>query len=628
MEKPSMATIYDVRDFCIGNASKYREPLLHFKSANSEISADGLNGLLDTEHTERRTGELKVRQRRRIRNEDLVNYMTRPRTLVQCVFRDSVRAFIESKTGDFKIVKPSEKDFADYVLSEVFVNRELCREACDSMSFAMPEDVLNGKLLNFFSRSTFLLRKLGMSDTAECVRICLDSGNLRTNGYGKLVYTPYANAIDSVKYAFATLSYSRLLKIIHGRAGCGKTTMAIKAVPDGATTAVISLSNNIAVQTASKLKKAGICADPLSNTAAACKFRTYIDKRGNLTSAADRSGYDNIIIDEFSQWGLYELDILNIILDYALRNSVPVCIMGDELQIPSFLGRGSFLYSVLLQFPSDCVELKINHRSGDVRITTLSEKFLANETLFPIIQSPFIVGPDEVIRTVCSGDFNGMEIVTGSNASVNFFNYICACSVIGAEADLNKGFKGPDAFSDYDFFKGYYMDIFTSITNGGCRIRVRVSETFIMNKRLDDPENGIKLRGNEEFYMSFATQFQRSGDRFCPVFLESVLDPDRHFVCTYYDMVDHFSLAYAITVNKAQGLEWNRVLVIMGSIDCVCDSTGKRFATGNNFNLTGSEEAIYVSISRAKDILKIYTGDLRARRLTRLPAINLFSETI
>ena len=612
---PVMATIYDVRAFYAAHKD-LPEPIIKFTCTNDEISTEGMCGLFDSEYVDKKTGFKKIRAKKRIKLSNFTDYLVNPRNLVQCVFRDSMRTFLRGKS-DFRILRPQDDTFAAYVLSEVFITR--MSSDCgplDPMKFSMSSQTLNKKLKNFFNHSEFLLNKLDMLDKAHCTEICISAKCLHVNSYDEYIYGPLAASLNSINMLVSTLADRNQFKVIHGRAGCGKTYSAVNGIASGSCVAVISLSNNIAVKTAATLNKKGISADALSNTAATYMF--MVNDHGNCI--AQKRGYSYILIDEFSQWGLWETDLLESILGYAEFTHAPVCIMGDELQIPSFLGRGSFLYSFLRQFPSRCEELKINHRNGDPRMTTLAQKFLENDTIFPLVNSPFTISGEEVSNVIGNNenDFDDFVIVTGSRQSVNFFNYLCACTVANVIPDFTEGMYDSQSFMNEHF------DSIMHACATGHHFRLRAGETFRLTTRLDSSES-LKIRGNEEFIMH-TLPVTDSRQKHPNVSMCSVLDDKRAFVCSYSDMMQFFDLAYAITVNRSQGLEWGSVLVIMGEIRATDSRTGEEFTSGNNYNLTGSEEGIYVSISRARKSMKIFIGNTGIKKLSKLPVINLFAE--
>ena len=75
------------------------------------------------------------------------------------------------------------------------------------------------------------------------------------------------------------------------------------------------------------------------------------------------------------------------------------------------------------------------------------------------------------------------------------------------------------------------------------------------------------------------------------------------------DFIGHFAPNYATTVNKAQGLEWKKVMVVYGDVGQIDLRQGEYVPSKNyNLNSKSASQATYVAVSRANDSLEIYTA--------------------
>ena len=160
--------------------------------------------------------------------------------------------------------------------------------------------------------------------------------------------------IDSIKSLTSALIRFNLLHIYTGYAGSGKSTRAICDIPSFDCISV-TRSNTVGMSLDTKYHR--IHSDssfiPKSITA------YNLSKTPNV----------NVIIDEFSQWELHDLETLESILSQANTYNKHVYILGDTLQMKGFISRGSLLEPYIQLYKAcggvviECNEL---HRCEDL----------------------------------------------------------------------------------------------------------------------------------------------------------------------------------------------------------------------------------------------------------------------
>ena len=150
----------------------------------------------------------------------------------------------------------------------------------------------------------------------------------------------YATLLRIAK-GFEKLANMNLLKVYTGYAGSGKSTnarfyMKNKGLVNGC---VITLANLLGRDFAKKANAMGLHF-----------IQASISKCMHCGIQLIAGGADGIVIDEFSQWGAAEMDVLWSIIDYCISKNKHLFILGDTHQITSFLGRGNFLSGLCQRF--------------------------------------------------------------------------------------------------------------------------------------------------------------------------------------------------------------------------------------------------------------------------------------
>lgn len=604
-----------VKEYTLPNGELNDSAFRHIKA--DFLIDDSFGGIFDYVRAGR------VCNRHKLKIAEVMRMLTFPGTLKAFVFRASMQEYLVGDEETFSAVTLDSNIMGAYVNDLLFrasrigecYGRDPSPEELMRYSLTVQEYI--NRINEFYNNETLLINRMGYSDFSKFREAIIYTSGLRRNSAGNPVYAPISASLMNIKQMVLKLISREHFTLLHGRAGCGKTTEAIRKVPRDARVAVISLANNIAIATAAKLHREGIKADPVSNTAASIKFR----KMNN----AYMCSYNFLIIDEFSQYSLYEIRLLESILEYAVEKRCPVVIMGDELQIPSFLGRGSMLNSFLMEFPDQCEALTENHRSGDRGIVNLCEEFLNTETTEPIIKSAYLCDYRSLLAALDSGNYEGTMFVTGSHSCIRLIKYICCSRILGvplmARDFLNEhGEPIKEETEANDFLTAHEQDVLMFLRKGG-KLRVRATEKFQANGE-GKPQ---VIHRNAPFIMRISLA---TADAQPMVTLTSTAADGKSYDIPYFKIKLYCTPDYAMTVNCAQGLEWDHVYVVMGNLYyTLADGSRVRNATCNR-NLYEHEESVYVGLSRAKQTLHVFMGDTPARSYFRVPVINLFSESI
>lgn len=344
--------------------------------------------------------------------------------------------------------------------------------------------------------------------------------------------------LDRLKTSMDRLAGDDRLLILNGRPGTGKSTEAGNRAKKYAKPAIIALSNTICNMFEKKCP--GI-------EKYSCTKARYCFDHGN---------HDCIVFDEASQFGLETIDLLCDI--FEKNPKAMIVIMGDIDQIPTFISSGSVLYSIMKRYPQCTKNLTTQHRfmnNPDYR--DIMESIVKSEVPDGIQIDSFT--EELIMKTDC--------FITGANATVDFLNKLC---LYGKNPELSQNLttdtKRPDL--------GYAL----MMSKNPTRIPLIANSTAKLKSKSEE----YKLYVNTRFSFSHMI-----GDRYA---LINRVDGSTVTV-SKNQLNAFFVLGYAITVNKAQGLEWPRICVYVTSID----------RNLKNFN------AMYVALSRGMDALILAT---------------------
>jgi hypothetical protein len=321
---------------------------------------------------------------------------------------------------------------------------------------------------------------------------------------------------------------NRKVKVHYGHAGCGKSTSVVNECTKDKKCVIVSLSNTICNMFKQKVNHIQTCSCSKANILFAK------NKEDIFTNA------DIIVIDEFSQWGFEWLPLLNNIL--KCNPNADFYIMGDVDQIPTFLSSGSLLYSIINEFPNKVEEHKTQYRFANVP----EYRDLVNDILNNQLKPNLVIGElnDFVLKnTDC--------FICGTRDNVSFVNKRALCARFPDKINFNSTFT--NKFNILQITDGEVPLIATTTT---------------------------KIRGANVYRN---TRYKVNSIQDDEVILKSQVDGSL-VLCKEMDININFDFAYAITVNKAQGLEWENVCC---------------YITSSDWNLK-SYNALYVALTRGK----------------------------
>ena len=374
---------------------------------------------------------------------------------------------------------------------------------------------------------------------------------------------------------------------------------------NGGKNLMVSLSTLVALNGARRANTQGYSTTP-------CSIAMY-----NLCANTNRmkswvSAYNVYCIDELSQWGLEQLDTFISIAQMALESGASFVCMGDISQIGSFLGRGNLLYMLMQNYP--VTKLTENHRasSNDLIdfVWNVAGTRSRNFTRFRVDDA----GLEEYVHRTPE---DGEMVVTGSNACAGLINMLRMESALKEdEHDMLPIFYMPKR-GDWNYFEMW--------RDNETWIRDRMSKRAIRVRPLENFKFGEGSSPSLE--ITYAKKFLRNESCLAimdgwDVLIKSQMLPRdisssskgdalemKSARISWGDFIGHFAPNYATTVNKAQGLEWKKVMVVYGDVGQI-DSRQGEYVPSKNYNLNSksASQATYVAVSRANDSLEIYTA--------------------
>lgn len=386
-----------------------------------------------------------------------------------------------------------------------------------------------------------------------------------------------------------------LVKGYIGGPGRGKTYCALQDVATAKNAFGFALSNTVAFSMKKRGSKHGVSVDPYSFSRV-----SYLDSVGH-DKLIESLKYP-IMIDETSQMGYGDLNILDIALQAAVTNNVKIVLMGDLNQIPSFLYRGSVLDSLVKEFPDMFTELTVNHRvdetSRDMVAAVDSFAETGDTSSFSKYKTDRLT-----VNNIISDCDNDTVFICGSN-------YQACCTSQDVLQHKVDGFA--TCFNSNNWFKILFSVnkdcIQDYMRSNNLKFRASTTATYVdvCTKKQ------FKIRTNEEYLV---TMFDSRA-----VAIESLLTQERH-VINFSNLCIDFEPAYAITANRAQGLEWDTVVIMYGDYYTKGEDAT---AFKSNFPIRNSFEHLYVSCSRARKQMFIYYGNERDTKLVPLTKYNMF----
>ena len=374
---------------------------------------------------------------------------------------------------------------------------------------------------------------------------------------------------------------------------------------NGGKNLMVSLSTLVALNGARRANTQGYSTTP-------CSIAMY-----NLCANTNRmkswvSAYNVYCIDELSQWGLEQLDTFISIAQMALESGASFVCMGDISQIGSFLGRGNLLYMLMQNYP--VTKLTENHRasSNDLIdfVWNVAGTRSRNFTRFRVDDA----GLEEYVHRTPE---DGEMVVTGSNACAGLINMLRMESALKEdEHDMLPIFYMPKR-GDWNYFE-MWRDNETWIRDRMSKraIRVRPLENF---KFGEGSSPSLEITYSKKFLRNESCLAIMDGwdvlikSQMLPRDISSSSKGDalemKSARISWGDFIGHFAPNYATTVNKAQGLEWKKVMVVYGDVGQIDTRQGEYVPSKNyNLNSKSASQATYVAVSRANDSLEIYTA--------------------
>ena len=385
----------------------------------------------------------------------------------------------------------------------------------------------------------------------------------------RLMLASDVQLIDSIKSLTSALIKFNLLHIYTGYAGSGKSTRAIGDIPSFDCISV-TRSNTVGMSLDTNYRR--IHSDssfiPKSITA------YNLSKTPNV----------NVIIDEFSQWELHDLATLESILSQANTYNKHVYILGDTLQMKGFISRGSLLEPYIQLYKAcggvviECNEL---HRCEDSNYKGKVLQYIqSGDTSY--LSEYITVGS---FKDITEDDFemitsNGV-ILTDCGDGDKMFNNGRGCKYANR---LVINYLAKQKGIDYESIN----DALTELVKTGSRISLLANDTCIMNlKAYKNSESERECMDYKLFKNERAELYYKDGGYIIELKRRSADDKEISWKFNSVDdAIEHFTLGYAITVTRAQGLEWENVIYVQDSY------------SGTTY------EAFYVAMTRGKQTSK------------------------
>lgn len=538
-------------------------------------------------------------------------HLLKPETFIQKLYRQAIVHYIETKKADF-VYNGIIDDIIDSFLNKVFhklrdaqdeplkyISRELpCVrydieiELHDSLNFVT---FLKHKGYTIDLNTTDIVNGIqrildDISETSKVIPVTEDDDpKMRV-----MLHSDYETLFE-IKSLIHELMLNNSIKLYTGLGGTGKSFDAIKYAKEKSQVGwhCITLSNTVALKLCTDAKMRDFDCIPMS----IAKYR-YTRKQYLMN-------IKYVIIDEFSQWSLHELNIFRNIISNVLKNNGQLILLGDTNQIHSFLGRGCLLHAVQLLLDGTPY---YEHKVEIKRQTNIALK----NSICGYVMSHDITAFN-TFRIHDEEDFEPKTtmIITGSNDHVERLNLL-ALKLIMKDSEINYphleyiyGVKGCKKFKyfhngiekdNYNEIRDIKLEIIDKLLSHNIDVRLISTETWAFDEDNYKKYNDIRafdfrvLRNDKAYILSkedgvYNIRLNRKGS----------LTEDIDFTMARSDLLNYFNFGYAITVNSAQGLDWRKTIVNM-------DFTQH---PKNDFN-AHNFEAFYVAATRGKDNTLFY----------------------
>lgn len=411
----------------------------------------------------------------------------------------------------------------------------------------------------FIKKIKFCCRVAGIDVTVNEIKKKIMTGYTATHTNMVVKKTTKAAVTDCINKFKKMKNWT----VYNGFAGTGKTYQAVQSVKKNERVLCVALSNTVICQLKTRLIAKGIPQDNI----------VVVPYAG--IHKADLETFDVIIIDEISQCGLSEYKMLTTMMTKAPH--ARYIFMGDVHQIKSFLSGGSLLNTLVTEFSGTkhVVNLTKIMRSTNQALNKAVVNFYDTcDTTHFKVQNPKISDYD--------------VIVTGANINVARLNN----EYVAEKFNLKSGQHASANSIKYDV-QDYDLDtnrmLLTAMKKGNTINLIGKGKAF----------NKVKILTNEKWT---AVWNNAAKEVSCTSQVDgrTVSIPE-----TVFSNGQFFAPGYAINVNRAQGLEWDKVLVVA--------NMAKAQGTLDR-NLYSSRESMYVALSRGKQLTHLLcNGDLKSK---------------
>lgn len=606
---------------------KYHDTVFSDRVTESKLKHIGL--ALDDKvymiHWEDCIKEYNSNKGRRLRAYLTVGELVNPKTILHTLFRSTISYYITMHkvcffcnivTEDMSkrilhsaLNDPLNKDYAQKVLEEYCKrkrrNEKINLNSEERQFFSCNKDYAMWAVRFFIEESLSFINFLQEKGHPVHVDVSYvekslneEWNNIKEGSYlvqvnedgssNRLMIRCQYELLEEAKELLSKLMLNKAIRLYTGLGGTGKSYDALtyaKGVSRRWT--CVTLSNTVALKLSKDAVDKGFDCIPMSITA----FNLQKD---------DKTDCKYYIIDEFSQWSLHELaTFLKILRLVDVRNG-ELIVLGDTHQIPSFLGRGCLLHTVQQYLEGTPFHI---HKDEIVRQQDKTFK----DCIMNYVETGDIRAFDEFrignLEDNCEPE-NTM-FITGSGYNVEKLNL---WALAGIANEISIGYPtltvegkrngkiiyrhGDRVLSSSDFkeLNAIKLEILERCIEHNVPIRVISKDTWVIDKEAYDGAEALAMfdfkvltndkgKVTEKGESSFHITLDRVGTSREEISLDIPV----------WEFFDKFDFGYAITVNRAQGLDWDNVVVHL-------DFTRRQGCDYNAQNY----EAFYVASTRGK----------------------------